>query len=70
VGSIVAAGAGQQRAQPQQRDVAHDQGLIGAQISQLVDRLFSFRQIVLGATLEQRLDENACPPDTMPQPSS
>ena len=59
VGGVVAVGPGQQRAQPQQPDVAYNQPLVGWRGRQPVDRGLGFGHVALGTALQQRLHQNA-----------
>ena len=43
--------------------------MIGAQLGQPIDRLLGFGQVALGATLQQRLDQNAGAPNAVEGPS-
>ena len=53
----LAAGPGQQGAQPQQPDVAQHQTFVCRQLRRTVDRALGFGHVILGATVQQRLHQ-------------
>ena len=57
VGVVIAAGPGNQGAQPQQPDVAQHQTFVCWQLRRTVDRALGFGHVTLGATVQQRLHQ-------------
>jgi hypothetical protein len=66
IGDLIAFRPCQQRAQPQQPDVAQNQTLVGWRGRQPVDRGLGVNEVAVGTALQQRLHQNAGRRDAIP----